>query len=396
LEARANFRRNIILLSVAQGLLLCNGVTMITISGLLGYELAVDKRLATLPVTSYVIGTTLTTLPAAWFMKLYGRRAGFMLGALLGICGGLVCALAVYMQSFWLLALGTMFAGSYNAFGQQYRFAAADMVPPDWKAKAISFTLAGGILGGILGPETGKLTRDLMSIPFMASCVTLSGYAIIALLIASRLTIPPPAADLAQAPGRPLKQLLRQPALIVAITVAALSYGTMNLLMSATPLAMSICQHSFADTALVFEWHVIGMFAPGFFTGSLIKRFGVLRVMLAGAVAMFACVAIDLVGQTLLHFWASLFLLGVGWNFLFVGATTLLTETYSASEKGKVQGTNDFIVFATQGISSLVAGAILVRQGWSVLNQFALPMIIIATLASAWLLIHRSRAAAAS
>ena len=379
-------RRNIALLSAGQGLLLCNAVTMITLNGLVGYQLASDKRLATLPVTGYVLGTTFATLPAAWFMKRHGRRAGFMLGALLGVCGGLICALALTAQSFWLLCLGTLFAGSYNAFGQQYRFAAADMATPDWKAKAISFTLAGGILGGILGPETGKLTRDLLATPFMASYAALAGFAVVALLVASRLRIPPPTIADVQTPPRPLAQIARQPALVVAVISAALGYGTMNLLMSATPLAMSMCSHSFADTALVFEWHIIGMYAPSFFTGSLIKRLGVLPVMLAGAAILVACVAIALAGVSFLHFWAALVLLGIGWNFLYIGGTSLLTETYRPGEKAKVQGGNDYLVFATQGVSSLAAGAILVRDGWAALNYFALPMIAIAALASGWLL----------
>jgi len=384
-------QRNIAVLSACQGLLLCNAVTMITVNGLVGYQLAADKRLATLPVTGYVVGTTLATLPAAWFMKRHGRRSGFMLGCLLGIAGGLVCALAVWQQSFWLLCLGTLLAGSYNAFGQQYRFAAADMAPVDWKAKAISFTLAGGILGGILGPETGKLTRDLLATPFMASYAALAGFAAIALMITSRLSIPPLSASEVHDPGRPLKEIARQPAFVVAVVAAALGYGTMNLLMSATPLAMDICRHPFADTAFVFEWHVIGMYGPSFFTGSLIKRFGVLAVMLTGSVFMVGCVAIALSGVSVMHFWAALLLLGIGWNFLYIGGTTLLTETYAPCEKAKVQGSNDFLVFATQGISSLASGAILVRQGWEALNLFALPMIAMALCATLWLLWQRGR-----
>ncbi len=378
-------QRNVALLSACQGLLLCNAVTMITMNGLVGYQLAADKRLATLPVTAYVIGTTLTTLPAAWFMKRHGRRAGFMLGSLLGIAGGLVCAQAVWLQSFWLLCLGTLLAGAYNAFGQQYRFAAADMAPPDWKAKAISLTLAGGILGGVLGPETGKLTRDLLSTPFMASYAALAGFAAVALLITSRLSIPPLSAADVHDPGRPIKEIAAQPAFIVAVAAASLGYGTMNLLMSATPLAMDLCRHPFADTAFVFEWHIIGMYGPSFFTGSLIKRFGVLPIMLAGSGLMLACVAIALTGVSVMHFWAALLLLGIGWNFLYIGGTSLLTETYVPCEKAKVQGGNDFLVFATQGVSSLASGAILVREGWEALNLFALPMIALASCATLWL-----------
>ena len=386
-------KRNVALLAACQALLLTNGVSLIAINGLMGYLLAADKRLATLPVTAYVIGSALTTLPASFFMKRYGRRAGFMLGGVLGICGALLSAYAVSAHSFWLLCGGTLLAGAYNAFGQQYRFAAADAAPLDWKGKAISLTLAGGILGGVLGPETGKLTRNLLEPQFMASYAVLALFALASLLLASRLKLsdatPQESAD--PAPERPLSQIARQPAFIVAVLAATCGYGMMNLLMTATPLAMDVCRHPFDDTAFVLEWHVIGMFAPSFFTGSLIKRFGVVQILLAGSALMLACTAIALSGVTLMHFWWALVLLGVGWNFLYIGGTALLTETYAASEKAKVQGSNDFLVFATQGVSSLAAGAVLIDSGWAALVLFALPMILLTTLASAWLLWLRRR-----
>ncbi|MBI3523449.1 MAG: MFS transporter [Betaproteobacteria bacterium] len=386
-------KRNIGLLAACQALLLTNGVSLIAINGLMGYALAADKRLATLPVTTYVIGSALTTLPASFFMKHFGRRAGFMLGSLLGLLGALLSAYAVSVQNFWLLCAGTLLAGAYNAFGLQYRFAAADAAPPDWKSKAISLTLAGGILGGVLGPETGKLTRNLLEPPFMASYAVLALFALISLLLASRLQMPPATPlELADTtPERPIRQIARQPAFIVAVLAAVCGYGMMNLLMTATPLAMDVCRLPFNDTAFVLEWHVIGMFAPSFFTGSLIKRFGVVQILLAGSALMLACTAIALSGVTLMHFWWALVLLGIGWNFLYIGGTTLLTETYHASEKAKVQGGNDFLVFATQGVSSLSAGAVLIDSGWSALVTFALPLILITTLASVWLLWLRRR-----
>lgn len=386
-------KRNIGLLAACQALLLTNGVSLIAINGLMGYALAADKRLATLPVTTYVIGSALTTLPASFFMKHFGRRAGFMLGSLLGLLGALLSAYAVSVQNFWLLCAGTLLAGAYNAFGLQYRFAAADAAPPDWKSKAISLTLAGGILGGVLGPETGKLTRNLLEPPFMASYAVLALFALISLLLASRLQMPPATPlELADTtPERPIRQIARQPAFIVAVLAAVCGYGMMNLLMTATPLAMDVCRLPFNDTAFVLEWHVIGMFAPSFFTGSLIKRFGVVQILLAGSALMLVCAAIALSGVTLMHFWWALVLLGIGWNFLYIGGTTLLTETYHASEKAKVQGGNDFLVFATQGVSSLSAGAVLIDSGWSALVTFALPLILITTLASVWLLWLRRR-----
>jgi MFS family permease len=376
-------RRNIALLATAQGFLLANGVTLIAVNGLVGFQLASDKRLATLPVTAYVIGAALTTLPAAFFMKRHGRRAGFMLGSVLGIGGALISALAVSIQSFWLLCLGTLFAGFYNAFGQQYRFAAADAADASWKSRAISLTLAGGILGGVLGPETGKFTKDLLQPTFMASYGALALFALISLILVSRLQIPVLSQAEQTAPGRPIREIARQPKFIVAVLAASCGYGVMNLLMTATPLAMDMCSMPFSDAAFVLQWHVIGMFAPSFFTGHLIKRFGVINILLLGAILMFACVGIALSGATLMHFWWALVLLGVGWNFLYIGGTTLLTETYRPEEKAKVQGGNDFVVFGVQAATSLSAGLMITSEGWAALNQLAIPVIALTALASA-------------
>ena len=388
-------KRNVGLLAGCQALLLCNGVTLIAVNGLAGAKLAPTPTLATLTVTGYVIGTALMTLPASWFMKHYGRRAGFIVGALLGILGGLTCALAVSIGSFWLLCLGTLCAGTYNAFGLQYRFAAADMAPADWKPKAISWTLAGGILGGFIGPWAGKITRDIWAVEFAATYASLSVFAVVALLIASRLRVPEMADAGQQGSGRPLAEIARQPAFVVAVLAAALGYGTMNLLMAATPLAMDICGLPFGDAAFVLQWHVLGMYGPSFFTGSLIKRFGVLSILMAGVVLMFACIALALSGVTLMHFWWALFLLGVGWNFLYIGGTTLLTETYKPAERAKVQGGNDFMVFGVQAVSSLSAGALVLGGGWYSLNLYAIPAVIVISLGVGALMLHRRRLAAA-
>lgn len=388
-------KRNVGLLAGCQALLLCNGVTLIAVNGLAGAKLAPTPTLATLTVTGYVIGTALMTLPASWFMKHYGRRAGFIVGALLGILGGLTCALAVSIGSFWLLCLGTLCAGTYNAFGLQYRFAAADMAPADWKPKAISWTLAGGILGGFIGPWAGKITRDIWAVEFAATYASLSVFAVVALLIASRLRVPEMADAGQQGSGRPLAEIARQPAFVVAVLAAALGYGTMNLLMAATPLAMDICGLPFGDAAFVLQWHVLGMYGPSFFTGSLIKRFGVLSILMAGVVLMFACIGLALSGVTLMHFWWALFLLGVGWNFLYIGGTTLLTETYKPAERAKVQGGNDFLVFGVQAVSSLSAGALVLGGGWYTLNLYAIPAVIVIALGVGALMLHRRRLAAA-
>lgn len=381
--------RNIALLAAVQALLLTNGITLVAINGLLGMQLAADKRLATLPITTYVIGGALATLPAAFFMKRFGRRAGFMLGAGLGMLGALISAFAVNLGSFWLLCCGTVFAGVYNAFGQQYRFAAADTAPLDWKGKAISFTLAGGILGGVIGPEVGKLTRTLLEPTYLASYAALIGFAALSMLIASRLDIPPLSVAEQKAVGRPLHRIARQPAFAVAVLAAACGYGVMNLLMTATPLAMDICGLPFADTAFILQWHVIAMFAPSFFTGNLIRRFGVLNILIVGAGLMFVCMGIALSGVTLMHFWWALVLLGVGWNFLFIGGTTLLTATCRPEEQAKVQGTNDFMVLGVQGLTSLSSGVLIGSTGWAGLNAYALPLVAMTALASALLWLHQ-------
>lgn len=392
----AAVKRNIGLLAFCQALLLCNGVTLIAVNGLVGLRLAPTPALATLTVTGYVVGTALTTLPASFFMKRYGRRAGFMFGALLGILGGGVSALATSIGSFWLLCFGTLLAGTYNAFGQQYRFAAADMATSDWKAKAISFTLAGGILGGFVGPAAGEWTRNLWSVQFAATYGMLSVFALIALVIASRLRIP----DMGQAAGaqggRPWGQIARQPVFVVAVLAAALGYGTMNLLMAATPLAMDMCGLPFGDAAFVLQWHVIGMYAPSFFTGALIRRWGVLNLLLVGAVLLFGCIGIALSGVSLMHFWWALLLLGIGWNFLYIGGTTLLTETYRPEERAKVQGSNDFIVFGVQAVSSMSAGALILGSGWQTLNLLAIPGVALVTFAVATLWLARRRASVAA
>ncbi|MHB1232377.1 MAG: MFS transporter [Burkholderiales bacterium] len=382
-------KKNIGLLAACQALLLTNGVTLVAVNSLAGFALAPDKRLATLPITAYVVGSALSTLPASFFMKHYGRRAGFMLGGGLGMLGAAISVLAIGFQSFLLLCLGAFCSGMYNAIGQYYRFAAADMASSDFRSKAISLVLAGGIVGGVLGPETSKFTRDLLAPQFIASYGLLALFALTALAISSRLQLPAISVEEKHTSGRPLAQLARQPAFAVAVLAAVVGYGVMNLLMSATPLAMAICKYPYNDAAFVLEWHVIGMYAPSFFTGSLIKRFGVLNILLTGAALMFGCVFIASAGISLMHFWLALVLLGVGWNFLYIGGTTLLTECYAPAERAKAQGINDFLVFVAMAASSLTSGIVITRTGWGALNQLALPFLGVVTLAIALLWIKK-------
>ncbi len=379
-------RRNVILLAGCQALLLTNAVTLISIGALAGYSLAENKAFATLPAATYVLGGALGTLPASLWMRRVGRRNGFLTGGAFGLAGSTLAALAMAMASFPLLAFGTFLLGVYNAFGQYYRFAAADAATPDFKAKAISYVLAGGLVGGIVGPEISKHTRELTQTTYLASYASLFVFCLIAMAIIAFLVIPEPEpAKPGDAAARPIGRIMRQPIFIVAATVAALGYATMNLLMTATPLAMGFCGHPYSAAAGVISAHVVAMFAPSFFTGSLIKRFGVLQVMMAGVAMLFACVAVGLSGQLVAHFWCALVLLGVGWNFTYIGGTTLLTEAYLPAEKAKAQGANEIVIFAVQGLSALSSGVLVNAKGWAMLNYVALPLIAIAGLALAWL-----------
>ena len=384
--------RDIFLLACCQALLLVNNAGLIAMNGLVGYALTDDKAFATAGATSFVLGSALAAMPAALWMAKVGRRRGFMTGSVVAVFGSATCALALAWSSFALFCLGTAIIGVYTAFGLQYRFAAAEVAAPEFKAKAISLVLAGGIAGGFLGPEASRWAKDLFPVPFLGSFVLLSAIALIALCVQSRVRVPaPPVAG--RGGGRPLSEIARQPVFIVAVLSAALGYGVMNLLMTATPLAMSFCGYPFAAAAFVIEWHVVGMYAPGFVTGSLIQRFGTLQVIVAGTLLMGACVGVALVGNQVGHFWAALILLGIGWNLMYIGGTTLLTEVYTPAEKAKTQGLNDFIVFAVMGISSFSSGALIDVAGWERMNALSLPFVVAVMLAALWLRARGDRTA---
>ena len=379
-------------LATLQALLLTNNVTLIAISSLAGFALADDKALATLPVTGYVLGAAVFSMLAAQLMRRKGRRFGYTVGALLACGGALLAAWAVSIGSLWLLAAATFVTGIYNAFGASYRFAAADVADayrPAFRARAISLVLAGGIIGGVVGPELSKITREMLPATYAGSYLVLAGFAILSLLLAQLLRLPAGAGAVVSGPSRPLKEILRQPVCWVAIMTAASAYGIMNLLMVATPLAMELCTHPYAATALVLEWHVIGMFLPGLFTGALITRFGVLPIILAGCTLMFACIGVALNGVAVAHFVVALTLLGVGWNFAYTGATTLLTQAYRPPEKMRVQGFNDMIVFATMITSSASSGVLLNSNGWALLNYLSVPFVLAVVLAILWLAARR-------
>ncbi len=362
-----------------------NNSIMIATTGLAGLALTPAPALATLPVTGYVCGGALTTMAASVMMRRFGRRNGFMAGSTIGIVGALICALAIYLQIFWLLCAGTMVLGGYNATAQYYRFAAADVASVDFKSKAISLVLAGGIVGAIVGPETSKLTKDLWAPAFVGSYLSLTLFCVLAIAVQSRLNIPPPSDDEKKGGGRNLTELARQPAFIIAVTTGAISYGVMNLLMTATPLAMHACQYPFKEAAFVIQWHILGMFVPSFFTGALIKRFGLMTIMVTGVALNLLCVAIALHGVEIWNFWLAMVLVGVGWNFMYVGATTLLTETYTPAEKATAQGFNESAIFITLAMSSLFSGALFTLQGWERLNLLAIPFLVAVGASLVWL-----------
>jgi len=379
-------RKNVAVLAVCQALLFTNNSILITVSALVGYALVADKALATLPVTSYFVGSALTTLPLAMLMKRYGRRTGFTIGAMFAIVGSLVCAAAVYAGNFWLLCLGVVVLGAYFAAGQHYRFAAADSAPADFKSRAISLVLAGGIAGGFLGPETSKLTTDLIAgHPYTGAYLSLVAFALLSILALRWLEIPPLPESERREAGRPLGEIARQPVFAVAVLCGTVSYGVMNLLMTATPLAMVASDHPFSEAAFVIQWHIVGMFAPSFVTGNIINRFGLMTVLLAGVALNVVCVAIALSGVDVMHFWLALVLLGIGWNFMFVGATALLTECHTAAERAKVQGVNDSAIFITMIVTSLASGALFTIQGWQAMNLWAVPALLLAGAGILWL-----------
>jgi MFS family permease len=378
-------KKNLGLLAACQGLYLTNNVTFIAINGLVGLALAPLGWMATLPVMAYVVGGALSTNLVAATQQRFGRKASFQAGLAVALASALLCAYAAASRNFWLLCLATLVAGYYNANALLYRFAAADLAPPAVREKAVSLVMAGGLLGAVVGPNLAARTRDLSSVPFVGAYLALGGVALLAMLLMLFIDFPPTPIRTASHDGRPISEIMRQPVFIVAAASGALGYGVMNLLMAATPLAMQQCSLPFSDAALVLQWHVIGMFVPGFFTGHLIRRFGPLPVMGVGVALNLACILVALSGMELHQFVVSLFLLGVGWNFLFTGSTTLSLSAYGPGERDRAQGALNFFVFATMAVSSLASGVLVTTQGWTLLNYGSLVPVGLTGAALLWL-----------
>jgi MFS family permease len=383
---------NLILLTLCQGLFLTNNVTFIAINGLVGLSIAPLGWMATLPVMGYVVGGAVSTGLVAKSQSRWGRKVSFQLGLGVALFSALLAAYAAWSHNFWLLVAATVIAGYYSANGQLYRFAAAELAADSFREKAVSLVLAGGLIGAIVGPNLASRTRTLHETPFLGAYMALGVVAVLAMLCMAFIRFPAvPVKKPGDSTGRPLGEIMRQPVFIVAAAAAALSYGVMNLLMAATPLAMQVCGFSFDDAALVLEWHVIGMFAPGFFTGHLIKKFGTLQIMAVGVVINFACIAIALTGVGLHQFLIALFLLGLGWNFLFTGSTTLAMKAWTPAEKDRGQAAINFFVFTTMAFTSFASGALVTTQGWAWLNIGSLLPVALTGVALVWMAIKQKR-----
>lgn len=383
-------RRAVLSLAIAQALFQTAAVLVVTVGGLAGLLLAPDKALATLPIACVALGTAVATVPASLLMGRVGRRPGFVLGTLLGAGGGGVAAAAMLVGSFPLLCLGTALVGAYQGFAQFYRFAAAEAATEAFKSRALSLVLAGGVVAALAGPHLGAATRDLVGAATYAG----SFLAVLALSMAATalLAVTPlegaPAVTAADEPPRPLLRIARQPKFLAAVLGAAVGYGVMAMVMTATPLSMVGHSHPVSDAALVIQWHVLGMFVPSFFTGWLVKRFGLTPMMLTGVALLLTHVAVAITGVALLNFLSGLILLGVGWNFLYVGGSTLLTETYRPSERARVQALNDFLIVGVVAAASFSAGALTEIFGWRGLNLAAVPLLLVAATAISLVAIH--------
>jgi MFS family permease len=382
----------VLLLATAQALFQTASVMVMTVGGLAGALVAPSAQWATAPIAAMFLGTALTTVPASLWMARVGRRTGFVAGALLGVASGLLAALGIWLGSLAVLSLGTFLVGVYQAFAQFYRFAAGEVADPAFRPRAISLVLAGGIVAALLGPLIGRWGGPLLQPAYVGSFLLMAVVSLLAAGLLAGLRIPAPVqSEVPGSPPRPLGQIVRQPSYLAALFGAATGYGVMILAMTATPIAMLHHQHTLSDATMVIQLHVLGMFLPSFFTGSLAARFGVLRIMLTGVVLLAAHVLMTLTGTGFQSFAAALVVLGVGWNFLYVGGTMLLTSAYTDAERGRAQATNDLAIFIVGLLCSLSAGALLQAVGWQALNLLLLPWLGLAALLLVGLAWSRSR-----
>lgn len=383
------FKGKIALLSACWALATTSNLLLVSVLVLSGHLLAEDKGLAALPVALQWLGTATMAAPASFYMQRFGRRVGFWTASGIIASGAGLAAWALYANLFALLCAGGMLMGIGNGFTWYYRFAAAEVVPDDFRSRAISLVFAGGIVAAFVGPTLAKFSKDVFApVSFAGTYAAIIALNLAVAVLLLFIRIPrPPVETLAG--GRPLVEIARQPAFMVALMGGLVAYGSMVLMMSVTPLAMELKNHSFSDAMLVIQWHVLGMFVPAFFSGHLIKRFGVLSVMLAGTFFLAGCIAVGLSGNSVTHFLIALTMLGVGWNFLFIGSTTLLTETYTLAERAKTQALNETIIFTGVGVTTFSAGPLLLYIGWQAVILAALPAVTLVGVVVSWLIVRR-------
>lgn len=386
--------KNVFLLSLNQALMISGNTLLVATAGLVGLALAGDKSLATLPLALQFLATMFTTIPASLLMQHYGRRAGFLLGACFGITGAITAAWAINMGSFPLFVLGTILVGIFNGFGFYYRFAAVDVSVEGYKTRAISMVMAGGVLAAVLGPNLANWSQNILQPQFVGSYLALMTLYILSFISLTFLKVPAFEQFNSNDNGRSIWQIAKQPLYLGAMLSAALGYGIMVLVMTATPLHMHQHHMHYSDIAFVVEWHVLGMFAPSFITPWIIRRIGIINLLLLGVVINAAAVWFNLAGSSLLHYWSAMVLLGIGWNFLFIGGTTLLTKTYTEVEKGRAQAMNDFVIFTTVTLSSLSAGWLLHHVGWRAVNYGVIPLLIIISIVIITLYVQRRQKSA--
>ena len=376
--------RNALRLAFAVALAGANATVIFATGAIVGSMLAPNPAYATLSISVFVVGMAAGTLPIGWIARRYGRRAAFMTGAGSGVVTGLLACYAVVTGSFALFCLSTFFGGLYQAAAQSYRFAAADSASDAFRPKAIAWVMAGGVFAGVLGPQLVTYTMDLWQpYLFAVSYLAQAAVALIAMVVLWQVEAPPPL-PVDTPDARPLMEIVKQPRFVAAVICGVISYGLMNFIMTSAPLAMKLCGHSVTDSNLAIEFHVIAMYLPSFITGSLISRFGAGKVILAGMVLIVLAAVAGLAGQTVYHFWADMILVGLGWNFGFIGATALVTETHRPSERTKVQSFNDFLVFGTMVVGSFSSGRILIDFGWDMVNELVFPLVFVGIAALLW------------
>lgn len=393
--SRASSQRNVLLLMLCQAFFMTATSAIFTAAALIGLDLAQDKAFSTLPLAVQFVTMMVATAPASLLMKRIGRRDGFTVGLVIGLGGAGLAVLAIRSGNFALFCAAGALIGAFNGFGQYYRFAAADAADAQFKSRAISLVMAGGVAASV-GPLLADASKTLLPHDLYSGIYVVVAALYLASLLTLRfVTIPRPSEQERHGEGRPLLRIMRQPVFIVAVMGGVIGYMMMSLLMTATPLAMHVAGHSFSDTAHVIQWHVFAMFAPAFIAGHLIRRFGTLNVMTAGALLIAICVGVNLLGPTLADFWIANMALGVGWCFLFVGATTLVTEAHTPAEKAKTQAANDFIVFGSVACAAMLSGVLHELIGWKIMNYAVLPFLAIVLLALfALFRVHRRHSAA--